>query len=483
MSKSKSITNNFVWSSILAIAGYVFPLITFPYVTRVLNPDGFGYTQFADSVVQYFSILALLGINSIGIREIARVRNNRVKMSIVYNSLLTLNLIATIAVIFILLTLSFVFPSFASHQDLLFIGSARILCGTLVVEWFYKGIEEFRYITIRALLVRSIYVILVFIFVRQEDDYIIYFILTTLIAVVNAIINICYSTKYVNYSLSHLNLRPYIIPFVTLGAFQVLTAVYTYLNTIYLGVVSDDTQVGYFSIATKIHHIILSLYTAFTSVMLPRMSALSLEYDKDKFFDMINRSCAVLFVFSFPLMILLYIFAPEIIGLLAGQAYGSSIPCLRIIIPLIFVIGYEQILVIQILVPLRKDSAILINSSIGAMVCVFSNLLFVKSLLSQGTSMVWLLSEVSVMLSAQFFVKRFTAFSFPFKLFIESFIVAVPAFLFVYCLSLINFDKYVNFVLASTLIVIYYYFVYKYILKNSIINELICSFINKIHHV
>ena len=225
-----TVKKNFAWSTLLTFAGYLFPLITFPYVTRVLGVEGIGQYQFAYSTIEYFSIIAMLGIGTVGIREIAKVKENRHEMSRVLCSLLSLNLITTLLAACVLLVLTFIIPSFIAHSKLLYIGIARLFCGSLLIEWLFKGIEDFKFITIRSLAIRFVFVFSVFIFVRDEDDYVIYFQLTSLTVAVNAIVNILYSRKFVDYSFRGIDVRPYVKPFIVLGIYQILTAMYTSFN-------------------------------------------------------------------------------------------------------------------------------------------------------------------------------------------------------------------------------------------------------------
>lgn len=212
-----SIKKNFIYSSILTVANYLFPLLVFPYVTRVLGVDNIGIYNFVDSIVQYFTVFSMLGIVTIGIREIAKAKNNKETLSRTFSSLLILNLLTTLFAVLVLLVSSYFIPKLQLYQDMIFIGGARLLFNALLIEWFYSGIENFRYITIRSIIVRCIYVVSVFILVRNSDDYIIYFALTALTIVINAVANIIYSRKYVTFSLSGISFKPYIKPLFILG--------------------------------------------------------------------------------------------------------------------------------------------------------------------------------------------------------------------------------------------------------------------------
>ena len=229
-----SVKKNFAWSSILTITGYIFPLLTFPYVTRILGVEGIGANQFAESTVSYFSIFAMLGMGTVGIREIAKAKGNRQELSKVFCSLLYLNLVTTIFAILALLACTLIIPSFADHSNMLYIGTAKILCTTLTVEWFFKGLEDFRYITVRAIIIRIIYVLSVFVFVRGQEDYVTYFVLSTLAVVVNAVVNLIYARRFVSLTIRDLNIRRFLRPFFVLGIYLILTQMYGSFNVLKL---------------------------------------------------------------------------------------------------------------------------------------------------------------------------------------------------------------------------------------------------------
>lgn len=407
-----SIKKNFAYSTALTVAGYLFPLITFPYVTRVLGVDKIGVCNFALSIVGYFIIVANLGLMTVAIRETAAAAGDRERLSKVFSSLMALHLISTLVAMAALVVCTFLIPRFYEHKELLWIGTGQLFFNFLTIEWFYKGIEDFRYITIRSVAVRLIQVVLTFVVVRRPDDYVNYFLLQFIVVVINALINIVYSRNFVSFSIRDVDLRPYLKSFFILGLYSILTSMYTTFNTMYLGIVSDDTQVAYYSVATKLYTVFLALFTAFTGVMLPRNSALIAEGRMDEFRAMFIKSIRFLLVFSLPVIAVTECFAPLIIRIIAGSGYEGAIMPFRLVMPLVFIIGMEQILVIQTLLPLKKDKAILVNSVIGAIVGLLLNIILVPELQSVGSALVWIICELTILALSAAMVRRYAGFSF-----------------------------------------------------------------------
>lgn len=396
-----SLKKNFLYSSILTCANYIFPLLTYPYVSRVLGVENIGVCNFADSIISYFLIFSSMGINSVGIREIAKTNGNLEKLNQTYRSLLTLVLISTTIAAAILLIVTFCVPQLFVHKELMFIGMIRLFASVFQVEWLFKGLEQFKYITQRSIAVKCIYTAMVFCLVKESDDYTIYFGLYAAMVCVNALLNILYSRKFVRFGFCITQVKLYFRSFLTMGVYMILTSMYTTLNVVFLGFVGGEIQVGYYTTATKLYAIFLSLFTAFTGVMLPRMSLLMGEGRIDEFKAIIKKSQSILITFSLPVIIYVEIFASGIVALLSGTGYEGAVFPMRIIFSLLFICGYEQILVIQTLMPLKQDRILLRNSMIGAGFGMVLNFALVPSFLCVGSSLVWVLAELVILALSQ----------------------------------------------------------------------------------
>ena len=181
-----SIKKNFLYSSILTTANYIFPFITYPYVSRVLGVDKIGVCNFVDSIIHYFIILSMLGVSSVGIREIAKNKRNPKELSDTFNNLFWLTGGCTLIATIILLFCIYCVPQLSEHKNLMFVGVLKLISNFLLIEWLFKGLEDFKYITQRTLIVKCLYVIGVFCFIKDSADYNIYYLLTALMISFNA---------------------------------------------------------------------------------------------------------------------------------------------------------------------------------------------------------------------------------------------------------------------------------------------------------
>lgn len=436
-----SLKKNFFYSVLLTLANYIFPLITYPYVSRVLGVTNIGVCNFVDSIVNWFLVFSTMGISVLGVREIAAARDNRGDRDRVFSSLLFLNAMTTFLAAAALLVAIFVVPSLVQYRKLLLVGVAKLIANGLFLEWLYRGIEEFQYITNRSILIKTLYVVSVFLFVRKPEDYGVYYLLLTLAVVLNALVNALYSRKFVSFSMALVQTREFVRPYFILGVSLVFTSIYTTLNVVYLGFRTSAEQVGYYTSATKILTMIMGLFTACTTVLLPRMSAVLSEGKTDEFKSYLDKTFNILFLVGIPIVILMEVAAADIIRVISGLGYEGAIIPMRTVAPLVLIIGLEQILIIQILTPMKRDRQIITNSAVGAGVAILSALLLVGPLQAEGAAVVWLFAELAVFLCALFAVFGKALDSFPWKTLLKDLLLYVPLALLLVAVHLLPFPN------------------------------------------
>ena len=480
---SRSFKTNFLYSSILTMSNYLFPMMVFPYVSRVLGVTNMGMCNFVDSIVNYFMLFSMMGISVMGIREISMSKGNRMEMSRTFCSLLVLNGIFTFVAFVCLLVATMTLDSLQEYRNLLYVSLFKLLGNFLLIEWLFKGLEDFKYITNRTILVKLVYVASVFIFVKNEEDYGVYYTLTMLMVLVNALINVVYAARIVHWPARWFGVKKYIKPFCYLGFYMILTNMYSSFNIIYLGFVKGPVEVGYYTTATKLYTIILSLFTAFTSVMLPRMSSLLSENRREEFMQMIQKSMTALVAVGVPVVLLSISYSTQIIHLLAGDGYDGAIVPAMIVMPLIFIIGYEQILVIQVLMPSKQDNVVFRNALLGAAVGVGLNVTVVPMLGSVGSAVVWLASECLVLVLSQIRVTQLYGLRFPYGSLLKTVAVYLPLVLLCMVMYYFIYNKYVVFAAAIVMFAIYFVVVQMFILPDATIKGAMQKVVDRLARV
>lgn len=384
---------NIAYKGLLTFSNYIIGFVTFPYITRVLGPENFGLVNFALNTVDYFLLFATMGIATIGTREIAAARNDRAKLDSAFSKILGVNLTFTVITLLIYFLSILLIPKLYGNRELLYIGSAKIIFTAFAVEWFFTGIEDFRYITYRSLAIKLLYVASVFIFVKKQADYELYFLLTILSIVLNSLINFIYARGFVNWNIRETGSKTYIKQNLRLGLYAIMTSMYITFNVMYLGLVSTDTEVGYYSTAVKLYFIAVSLFGAFTQVMMPRVSSLLSDGNKYAAAAYLQKSFTIVFLVAIPIITISEFFTPAIIYIMSGSGYDMSVTPMRILMPALFLVWIAQTIVFQALIPMRKDTILLFASLVGGITAIILNILITQRLAAIGSAITLLVCE------------------------------------------------------------------------------------------
>ena len=422
-----SIRVNFAYKSLLTVSFYLMSFISFPYISRLFGVERLGLVNFVDNTVNYFLLFATMGINTLGIREIAAVKEDRESRSKVAAALLGINLLFTLATLVVYFVVIATIPRLRGYSDLFYLGAVKILFTALIVEWFFTGIENFKYITLRSIAIRSCYIAAIFLTIRHGEQYRLYWLLSVAAVVINAVVNLAYARRYIDLRLKDLLDLRYMKSNLTLGVYAIMTSMYLTFNVMYLGLVTDNTEVGYYTTAFKVYSVILGFFSAFASVMLPRMSAIVAAGDKQSFERLVIRSFDAVATFSTPIVLCSTIFAPQIIRVLAGTGYEGAVVPMQIIMPTICLVAISQVMTLQVLMPMRRERILLIISIVGAAVSVIANALIVKQLHSIGSAIVLLVAEVVVTLLCAITIRRDCGIRLPISLFYRELVLSLPS--------------------------------------------------------
>ncbi|HHD9526337.1 TPA: oligosaccharide flippase family protein, partial [Streptococcus pneumoniae] len=213
----KSITRNFIFNTILTMSSFIFPLISFPYVSRVLMADGLGRVTFASSIIDYALTFAMLGMPLYGVKVCAGYIKNKEKLSQTVRELLVINLLVGFLVMLLLATMVIIIPRFRQEWQLIIITSSTIPLNIIGIEWLYKALEDYSYISIRTLTFKILGFLLMFLVVRTKDDYMVYAAITVLASHGSFILNFFRSRTFLLENISQrLNLKQHIKPLLIL---------------------------------------------------------------------------------------------------------------------------------------------------------------------------------------------------------------------------------------------------------------------------
>lgn len=396
--KQVSLKLNFIMESILSMSTFIFPLITFPYVSRILLPEGTGKVSFATSLVSYFLILTQLGIPKYGIRACAKVRDDHEELTRTAQELLIINLIMTVFTYIAFFIVLAVVPRFQEDKPLYVIVSLSILFNTIGMEWLYKALEKYTYITVRSVIFKFVAILAMFALVHTKEDYVIYGGISILASSFSNIFNFFHVHKYISMKpVGNYNLKRHWKPVVVFFAMSCATTIYTHLDTVMLGFMKTDADVGYYNAAVKIKTILVSIVTSLGTVLLPRVSYYVQNGQKEAFARITKKALNFVFLLASPLVVYFILFAKQGIYFLSGTAYAGSIAPMQLIMPTLLLIGLSNITGIQILVPTGREIIVLYSEIAGAIVDIIINALLIPGMASAGAAIGTLVAEAVVL--------------------------------------------------------------------------------------
>lgn len=395
--KQKSIKLNFIMNAILQISAFIFPLITFPYVSRILGPSGTGNVSFATSIVTYFALFAQLGIPTYGIRATARVRDDKELLSKTVQEIFIINAVMCVLAYFVFFVVLNLVPKMYNDKVLFIIISSTILFNSVGMDWLYKGLEKYTYITFVSIIFKFIALILMFVCVHHKNDYVIYGAISIFAASASNICNLVNIHKLIyikpifNYEFTK-HFRPIMIFF----AMSCATTIYTNLDTVMLGFMKDNVEVGYYNAAIKIKNVLLGVVTSLGTVLLPRASYYIENNLYSEFKRIAGKALNFVVLISFPLCLYFILFAKEGVLFLSGDAYTEAILPMQILMPTLIFIGLTNIMGIQMLIPLGKEKVVLYSEIAGAIVDLAINTVLIPIMASSGAAIGTLVAEMVV---------------------------------------------------------------------------------------
>ena len=405
--KEKSLKKNFCMNAILTMSQFIFPLITFPYVSRILLAEGTGKVSFATSIISYFAMFAQLGIPTYGIRACAQVRNDKKKLSKTAQEIFIINIIMSILAYIVFFIALCNVPRLKDEKTLLIIVSATIFFNAIGMEWLYKALEQYTYITIRSVIFKVIALIAMFLLIHQQSDYIIYGAISIFASSASNIFNFFNVHKYISLRpVGEYNFKQHLKAVSVFFALSCAATIYVNLDTVMLGFMKTNVDVGYYNAAVKIKTILVSIVTSLGTVLLPRASYYVEHGLKEDFYRITKKAINFVFLVATPLMLYFMFFAKEGIFFLSGNTYGGAIVPMQIIMPTLFFIGLTNIMGMQILVPLGKENIVLYSEIVGAVVDLAINYILIPKYASAGAAIGTLVAEIAVWIVQYIYLRK-----------------------------------------------------------------------------
>lgn len=444
--KRQSLAKNAMLNTLRQLGAIAFPLVTFPYISRILGVTNYGKYTFSNSIVSYFSMFAALGITSYAIREGSGFRNDERKLTTFSDEVFTINMITMLISFCALIVLLCVWPKLQDYRLLILIQGLTIFFNTIGVEWLYSIFEDFSYVTMRSLSVQLVALVLMFTFVHSKDDYIIYAIITVLAAAGGNLFGFVYSRKYVHLKLTnHPHIMTHIGPMLILFFNAVAVTIYANSDITIIGIFKSNHTVGLYNVAVRIYTISKQLLNATVVVMLPRVSSYLHENKTKEYQELLNKTFNVLTILILPATVGLVILSPEIIKLIAGSAYIAGYRSLQILSIAIFFSVFASLITTGILLPKRREKKILVATMVGAIINILLNLVMIPIFSLNGAAITTLFAEFIVFLMSAYYGRDI----FKFKRIMPTFFISIVS-----CIPIVVSCYYVKQLVHNNLLIV-----------------------------
>ena len=398
MKQQEDIKVNFIMNCLLTLSSFLFPLISFRYVSRILLPEGTGKVSLAVAVISYFTMFSQLGIPTYGIRACATVRDDREKLTRTAHELLIWNLVlSAVAYAALFLAIAFV-PKLQQERILYLICSISILLNALGMEWLYKGLELYTFITIRSILTKAFSIVAIFLLIHEQKDYVMYGAIFTGASCANYIFNLLRVHRYIELTpVKPYDFRRHLRPMLVFFAMSCAVTVYTNLDMVMLGFMTNDAEVGNYHAGVMVKNILVAAVTSLAAVLLPRASYYVEKGQMEDFREISRKALNFAVLSAMPLAVFFALFADKCIYFLAGPAFEGAILPLRILMPAIVMIAVSNLTGIQMLVPLRRERVVLNSEIAGVITDLILNALLIPRYGAVGAAFGTMAAEIVVL--------------------------------------------------------------------------------------
>lgn len=408
----KSIKKNAVLNIIKVFMSMVFPLISFPYASRVLGPESVGKVDFSTSVIAYFVLFASLGVSTYGIREGAKVRDDKVRLSVFVQEIFIINLITTIIAYIVFFITIYNVTQLKSYVGILCISSLSIGFTTLGIDWLYGALEEYAYITVRSVIFQFISLLLLFVWVKTPEDYYEYAFVTVFATVGSNLMNFIHARKFIRWKKKGIyDFKRHIKPILTIFGLNLACNIYMNLDKTMVGVFCGDREVGLYSAAMKLNRVILQLILAIGTVAVARLSYYHMKGKLELFQQLFLKIFNYVLLLAIPATMGIFLLSRETLILLSGNEFIDATSTSKILSFIIVIIGMSNLMSVQVFIPTGRERYSLYASSAAAAVNFFLNMILIGKYGKNGAAVSTVIAEFVALVICIHFSKQIIVYN------------------------------------------------------------------------
>lgn len=405
----RKIIENIVSLSGLQFASYILPLITLPYLTYVLGPDKFGLTQYAISLITYFQMFTDYGFNLSATRELAIVREDKEKVSEIFNSVMLIKILLTLLSLTVLIAIITFVPKFGSDADVYLLTFGIVVGNVLFPTWLFQGLEYMKYTSILNIIGKVIFTVLIFVFIHQTSDYLLVPVINSFGYIVVGLLGIYIAlTKFdIKLSVPKMDSVMYQLEegwHVFLSTIAI--NMYTTTNTFLLGLLTNNTLVGYYSIAEKIITAVNGLFNPISQALYPFISRSVNNDNKESNIIRIRKLTKLAALLGAFFSIGVFVFADPVITILFGSEFSSSIIVLRILSIIPFMVSLSNIFGIQTMLTFNYKRDFTRIVFLGGIIDIILGIILITLMKEIGIAISFTITETFVTVAMLTFLQR-----------------------------------------------------------------------------
>lgn len=400
--KEKSLKKNIIFNVLLSMSNILFPMITFPYLSRVLGPEYYGTVNFALSIVAYFILVTEFGIPLYGTREISKTQND-IKKSIIFYELFLISLSVGVISSIIYFNYISVDQKLIKYNILFLIMGFKIILRPFKVDWFFKGNEEFKKITVISLICKILNIILILIFIKSIENYLTYALILVIIDLINSLLIFILAIKKIEkIHLKKIRIIMHLKKMYIIAIMNFTTLIYLSVDTIMIGYLLSNEMVGYYTVAVKFNKIIIGIVSSINIVLLPRIIKKGVNASK---FMLITTIKWTILIIS-PIIIGIILLTPNLILLVSGSEYLYAINTMRIMTSLILIITLSTIVLNQLIYPKSRERETLKIRWIGLGLNIILNYILIPKIGILGAAIASIATEFIILFQLVFLMKE-----------------------------------------------------------------------------
>ncbi len=392
--KNKDI-KNIIYNGINTCLSIIFPLITFPYVSRVIGAVNVGKINFSNSIVSYFALIASLGIYTHAIRECSKVKDDYDKVSVVASQIYSINILSTIISLALLYIVMFCCNPLKNYRLLIFIYSLNVIATTLGTDWINTVMENFRYITIRSFIFQLLSIVSMFIFVKNSSDYIIYSIIHIIASILICISNIIYRSRFCNIRfVFDFDIKQHIKPILLLFVISLSQNIFNNCDITMIGFQMGDYYVGLYTSAHKIINIIFMIVASICWVMIPQLTHLFAHSDYDNANSLLHQITSFTVALGMPIVVGINMIPKEILLIACGNQFLDAELCIRLLAISMSISFFIGIYGNMILIPIGQDKIYMKSCIFAMFMNVIMNYYLIPIMGINGAAIATIISEL-----------------------------------------------------------------------------------------